>query len=275
MHIGSFFACSNSELEDAEYVIFGIPYDATQSFKSGSRFAPNAIREASWSLEDYSLFFRFPMYRAKICDAGNVNTDGSFDSIADRVSGFMEKLSGVPIALGGEHSVTYAIAKNVKKACFVIFDAHFDMRGSFDGNPYSHACTSRRIYELGHDIILVGVRSCCEEEAQFVKENDIAVYTAFDILKKGIDTVEIDADRIYLSVDMDVFDPAFAPGVSTPEPFGLKPLDLLFFIRRFGEKIVGMDVVELIPDPEKITQVLAAKIVMEFIACKHTFSSFR
>jgi len=273
MHVDSFFACSNSELADAEFVIFGIPYDATQSFKPGSRFAPNAIREASWNLEDFSLFSKSPLYKARVCDAGNINTDGSFNDIVDRVSEFMKRFSGVPIALGGEHSISYAIARNIKKACFVVFDAHFDLRDSLDGNPYSHACTSRRIYELGHDLVLIGVRSCCEEELQFAEENGIQIYSAFDILKKGIDILEINADRIYLSVDMDVFDPAFAPGVSTPEPFGLKPLDLLFFISRFVERTVGIDVVEVVPDSEKITQILAAKIVMEFLARKYTFFS--
>ena len=81
MHIDSFFACANSELDEAEFVIFGVPYDATQSFKPGSRFAPTAIREASWNLENYSLYFNFNLDFAKICDAGNVNVDVSFDRI--------------------------------------------------------------------------------------------------------------------------------------------------------------------------------------------------
>ena len=275
MHIDSFFACSNSKLEEADFIIFGIPYDATQSFKPGSRFAPNAIREASWNLEDYSFFSRFPLYKAKICDAGNVNTDGTFEEIIERVSNFMRSFSGIPIALGGEHSISYAVARNVSNACFVIFDAHLDMRSDFDGNPYSHACTARRIYELGNEVVLIGVRSCSEEELEFAESEGIEIYSALDILTRGIDFIfdKINAEKIYLSVDMDAFDPAFAPGVSTPEPFGLNPLDLLRFINNFSGKIVGMDIVEVVPDTEKVTQTLAARLVVEFIARKCISSS--
>ncbi|AEA47221.1 agmatinase [Archaeoglobus veneficus] len=280
MHIDSFFACSNSNIDEAEFVVFGIPYDATQSFKPGSRFAPNAIREASWNLEDFSLFSRFSLYRAKICDAGNINVDGDFEAVASRVEEFMSGLSGIPIALGGEHTVSYACAKNFEEVCFVVFDAHFDLRDKFDGNPFNHACTSRRVYELGHKLILIGVRSCTEEELQFAEEGGIKFYTSFDVIKKGMAAIlkEIEgeiSDRVYLSVDVDAFDPAYAPGVSTPEPFGITPFDYLAFLEKFADRIVGMDVVEVVPDSEKVTQILAAKLVVEFIARKHTSSFFR
>jgi agmatinase len=272
MHIDSFFACANSHLEDAEFVIFGIPYDATQSFKSGSRFAPNAIREASWNIEDYSMYFDCSLQNTRICDAGNINTEGGFYSLIDRVLRFLERVYGTPIALGGEHTISYACVKELKDACYVVFDAHFDLRNELDESRFNHACTVRRIYELGKidGIVQIGVRSGAREERVFAEKEGIDVYYSWDVLEKGIEwiTKRLDYNKIYLSLDMDVFDPAFAPGVSAPEPFGIYPMHLLRFLGEISERIVGMDVAEVVPDSEKVTQTLAAKIVSEFIAAK-------
>ncbi len=274
MHIDSFFACSNSDLDDAEFVVFGVPYDATQSFKPGSRFAPNAIREASWNLENYSLYFDFDLDFVKVCDAGNVNVDGNFDVICQNVEEFLEKIDGkVPIGLGGEHTVTYAILKGLNvdpgEICYVAFDAHFDLRDEFDCNRFNHACTTRRIIELGvGDVILIGVRSGTREELLFAKERGINYFhpwQSFDDIIEEVGRIVGDR-RIYLSIDMDAFDPAFAPGVSTPEPFGLNPIVMLKFFESFSEKVLAVDVVEVVPDSDRITQTLAAKLVFEFIA---------
>ncbi len=269
MHIDSFFATANASIEEADYVIFGVPYDATQSFKPGSRFAPNAIREASWNLESYSLFFDFQLDFAKIADYGNVNCDGSFEEISERVSKLMEDIRGIPIALGGEHTISYMVARNLKDFCYVVLDAHFDLRDGFDSNPFNHACTSRRIYELAGEIVQVGVRSGTKEEREFAEENGIEVFYSWEIMEYGVEEVLeiLEAyDSIYLSIDVDVFDPAYAPGVSTPEPFGLKPMDALKIIDEVSDRVIGFDVVEVIPDSNKITQTLAAKLVNEFIA---------
>jgi agmatinase len=275
MHIDSFFACANSHLEDAEFVIFGIPYDATQSFKPGSRFAPNAIREASWSIEEYSVYFDYSFTNARICDAGNINTDGDFYSIIDRVSRFLERVGSIPIALGGEHTISYACVKELKDACYVVFDAHFDLREEFDQGKFNHACITRRVYEkldAGEieNIVQIGVRSGTREEKEFA-ERRIDVYYSWDILENGIEWIakRLDKyDKIYLSLDMDVFDPAFAPGVSTLEPFGIYPIHLLKFLDEISARVIGMDITEVVPDSNKVTQTLAAKIVYEFIAAK-------
>ncbi len=280
MHIDSFFACANSELDEAEFVIFGVPYDATQSFKPGSRFAPTAIREASWNLENYSLYFNFNLDFARICDAGNVNVDGGFDSILRNVEEFLSKVDlnrQIPIALGGEHSITYAVLKalgsklDLSSICYVVFDAHLDLRDEFDDNPFNHACTTRRVFELGVGrVIQIGVRSGTEEEKAFAEENNIAVYYSWEVSEKIFEEIDdIVGDRmIYLSIDMDAFDPAFAPGVSTPEPFGLNPMLMLKFFERFSDKVFALDVVEVVPDLDRITQNLSAKLVFEFIASK-------
>jgi agmatinase len=274
MHIDSYFSLSNSTLENAEYVIFGIPYDATQSFKSGSRFAPNAIREASWNLESYSMYFDLDLGFPKIYDAGNINVDGGFNQILQRTSDFLSKTKAFPIAMGGEHTISYACVRDLRDICYLTFDAHLDLREEFDGGEFNHACIVRRIYEKYERgeidrIVQIGVRSGTAEERDFARKKGIEVYYAWDILEGDIDWIlrRLDNyDRIYLSLDMDVFDPAFAPGVSTPEPFGLNPIHFLKLIDELSDRIVGFDVVEVIPDNNKITQTLAAKLIAEVIS---------
>ncbi len=268
MHIDSFFACSNSSLEEAEVVLFGIPYDATQSFKPGSRFAPTAIREASWNLEDFSVYFRRGV-GVRFCDAGNVCVDGSFEDIIFETELFLKKLAHKKfIMLGGEHTVSYAVSRALDKTHFVVFDAHFDLRDEFDGSKYNHACTVRRIAEK-HDVTLIGVRSSTKEEIEFAEEMGIRYYTSFEVAERwGKILEELESElpeKFYLSVDMDAFDPSFAPGVSTPEPFGIEPVKYLEFLKKFGNRIEGMDIVEVIPDSERITPTLAAKFVVEFL----------
>lgn len=267
MHIDSYFSISNSNLEEAEYVIFGIPYDATQSFKSGSRFAPNAVREASWNLESYSNLFDVELSLVRVCDAGNVNCDGPFENILERVNELTSGIEAFTIAIGGEHTVSVAASQKFEDACYVVFDAHFDLRDEFDGSRYNHACTIRRVLESGRDVIILGVRSGTKEEREFAGDNVKWIYSweydigmALKLLKSY--------DRIYLSLDMDVFDPSFAPGVSTPEPFGLAPLDFLRLVERIADRVVGFDVCEVVPDQNKITQTLAAKIIFEIIAAR-------
>jgi agmatinase len=276
MRVDSYFSCSNSRLEDAEFVIFGVPYDATQSFKSGSRFAPNAIREASWNLEGYSMYFDFNLANARICDAGNINTDGDFYSITGRISHFLDRVKSNTIAIGGEHTISYACVRRRNDICYVVFDAHFDLRDEFDGSRFNHACITRRIYEkleAGEidSIVQIGVRSGTLEERNFAEQKGIDVYYSWEVIDNGIGWVikQLEEfDEIYLSIDMDVFDPAFAPGVAAPEPFGIHPIHLLRFLDDMSQRICGMDVVEVIPDNNKITQMLAAKIITEYIAAK-------
>ncbi|MEM4292081.1 MAG: agmatinase [Archaeoglobaceae archaeon] len=269
MHIDSFLSISNSGLEEADYVVYGIPYDATQSFKPGSRFAPNAIREASWNLESYSQFFSFDLSFAKVCDAGNVFCDGSFEDIGQRVDQLLRRVKGVPIALGGEHSISVLSTRKFEGSCFLVFDAHFDLRDEFDGNKFNHACTTRRIFESGFDVVIVGVRSGCREEREFADRNGIEYRFSWEI-KSPVDVLDLvkEKKRIYLSIDMDAFDPCFAPGVSTPEPFGLNPSIFLPIFSDLADRVVAMDIVEVVPDANKVTAMLSAKLIFEFISAR-------
>ena len=277
------FSLANSEMEHAEFVIFGIPFDKGQTGKRGSRFAPGLIREASWELESYSIYFDTDLERAKVCDAGDIKGE-DFEDVVKKVCEFFKNTrSKVAIAMGGEHTVSYACVKALldnsivapENFCYVVFDADHDLRDSYEGSAFNHACTCRRIYELTKRIVQVGIRTGCREDREFVRKNNIKVFyawnTSFEALAKELERF----DKIYLSVDMDAFDPCFAPGVATPEPFGLNPEILLKLFERFAGKIIGMDVVEVVPSPDGITQILAAKIIMEFIASKMRATSAR
>ncbi len=149
----------------------------------------------------------------------------------------------------------------------MVFDAHFDLRDEFDGNRFNHACTTRRIFEEGFDVIIAGVRSGCKEERTFADRNGIKYVFSWDLRSyEDVERLVREYDRIYLSIDMDAFDPSFAPGVSTPEPFGINPRILLELFREIVDRVVALDIVEVVPDADKVTQTLAAKLIFEFIA---------
>ncbi|MCS7121792.1 MAG: agmatinase [Archaeoglobaceae archaeon] len=264
MHIDSYFSLSNSSLDDAKYVLYGIPYDSTQSFKPGSRFAPQAIREASWNLEEFSNYFNFDLSNLKLCDAGNVRCDGDFEDIIPKVFSFIEKVDAKLIALGGEHTISFAASQKFKDFTYLSLDAHFDLRESFDGKKFNHACTLKRIYERGVEVVVAGVRSGTKEEVEFARSEGIKFFYSWNFDVKSI--AESLDDRVYISLDMDVFDPSFAPGVSTPEPFGIHPFQFLKLLEVIADKIIAFDVVEVVPDPCKITQNLAAKLIFETLA---------
>ncbi len=272
MHIDSYFSLSNSDLKSADFVIFGIPYDRTQSFRSGSRFAPNEIRVASWNLESYSTFFKVDLEDLKIYDAGNINVDGDFECIVKRVESFLSDIDlkrKTIVVLGGEHTVSYAVVRALKDDfCYLVFDAHLDLRESFDGEIYNHACTCRRIAELGVDIVFVGSRSYTRDELEFARSRGFKIH---DPLNFRVEKLEDDLsvyDRIYLSIDFDVFDPSYAPAVSTPEPFGMNPVVMLEVFDRISKKVFAIDLVEIVHDSSYVTPMLSAKLIFEFIASK-------
>ncbi len=273
MHIDSYFAISNSNLDDAEFVLFGIPYDQSQSFISGSRFAPNAVRVASWNLESHSPFFDFDLDFAKVCDAGNINVDGNFQNILINVEKFFQNIKGkIPIGIGGEHTISYAIVRNLEVDCYLVIDAHLDLRDEFDGSKFNHACTCRRISDLGLDIIYLGVRSYTREEMDYAKEKGFKIFNPFNVDIEKIGDLLSPYDKIYFSIDFDGFDPAYAT-VSTPEPFGLNPSIVLEIFENFANKIVGMDISEIVPDISYKTPILGARIIQEFIASKSLSST--
>lgn len=280
------FADADSGLEEAEYVVVGLPFDGTASFRSGSRDGPDAIRQASFNFESYDFQYGIDLSELAICDLGNMElgADPSYaqETIMEGLAFLPER--AVPIFLGGEHSVTPAIVEGLGRRAgarsalgVLVLDAHLDLREEYGCTRASHACASRRILEkqavAGYASI--GIRSGSREEFDWAAENGIFYFTARQVREKGVDAVldrameKLQCERLYLSIDLDVLDPASAPAVGNPEPFGLSSWDVGRVIERLAPRLVGLDIVELTPAYDRgETALLAARLVREFMAAR-------
>lgn len=269
------FLTAYDTFNDADFVIFGIPFDATTSYKPGARFGPDEVRNASWGLETFSPILKKDLIDVKICDKYNLLMEGNQSEIITRAYSASKDIleaKKIPVMIGGEHSVTYPVVKAVKSVyddfAVIHFDAHCDLREEYMGNEQSHASVIRRTYDLTKDIFQFGIRSGDQDEWEFGWENtniSMEMPTKDDI--KKIKELE---KPVYVTIDIDVLDPAFVPGTGTPEPCGFTPKELinsLYLLEEIKEKIVGFDVVEVSPhyDIGKITSVTAAKIIRELI----------
>jgi agmatinase len=276
------FADADADLQDAAYVVVGLPFDGTASFRSGSREGPDAIRLASFNFESYDFNYDLDLSDIAICDLGNMDLGAdpvyAEETIKECIAFLPDR--AVPIFLGGEHSIAPPIAEGLAETGslgVLVLDAHLDLRESFGNTRYSHACASRRILEkkgIGA-YASIGIRSGSKEEFSFAKEGGIPYYTSREVHERGIDDVleraikKMNCERIYLSIDLDAIDPAFAPAVGNPEPFGLSTWDVSRVIERVAPRAVGLDINELTPAYDHgQTALLAARLARQFIARK-------
>ncbi len=258
------FADAGEDYPKARFVIFGIPHeDREMSFRAGARLAPNAIRDASYNYESYHFSSGMELSEAKIHDAGNFELENGVEFIRRVVED-----GKMPIAIGGAHSITPPLVSSIKGDFgVVILDAHMDFRKSYLGSPASHACTARRIFEmLGEDrVVSAGIRSVSKEEMEEAEKYGFIYYGMNSI--KNLEE-KIPFEKIYLSIDMDVFDPSIAPGVSNPEPFGAG-YEVFDFLKAISSRIIAMDVVEVCPPyDDGSAALLAAATMREVIAWK-------
>lgn len=272
------FADANSTLEEARFAIFGVPFDKTSSFRSGSAQAPDKIREASHNFETFMFEHGEDIESINFCDLGNLeeydSTDGMIPGVEEFTKGIVEK-SKIPIVLGGEHSLTSAVVKCFKDVGVIVLDAHLDFRDEYEGDRNSHACAVRRISDIvGVDnVVPIGVRSFSKEEKLDAEELGLRFVSGYEFIKgttmqeavdRGLEW--IDKERVYLSLDIDVIDPAFAPAISNPEPFGLEPIEIKRCINYLADRLVGFDIVEVCPPFDNgNTSALAARLVREVI----------
>ncbi len=274
------FSCYSDE--KASFNIIGIPLENSVTYRPGTRFAPRSIREASCNIEFYSIYNDRDVEDLLFNDIGDIivvpgDNTKSLQRI-ERVSRELLELypNKIPIYIGGEHTLTYATTKPYNDVGVIVFDAHADLRSEYQGYSFGHASVLRRIverYDSDWKPLIVGVRALSKEEVEFIKSVNIPVVKTKDILfdmrkaLRMIDEYTSTYNRIYLSIDMDVFDPAYAPGVSNPEPIGISPLDLLRIVGEIVSRssIVGIDIVEVNPisDVNDVTSLLAAKIIVE------------
>jgi len=265
----------------ARIIALGIGLDKTTSFKKGTSKGPESIRKASTSLEAFDyLTDTEVLEKNPVHDSGNLNAKKSFNRVLKEIE---EKITGinkhakVPLLLGGEHSISIPAVKALKKEkpLVIVFDAHADLREEFEGKRICHATCSRRILDFipKKDLIVLGVRSLSRQELEFIKKNKLKVFFIEEIKKESgkiIKLIERESKnrKIYLSIDIDAFDPSIAPGTGTPEHNGLAYSEFKELIKAIKGKIIGLDLVEVLPDKEMITPLLAGKIIIDLLALK-------
>ena len=271
--------------ENARYVLLPVPYDGTSTFVKGADRGPQAIIEASDSLELYDVVYGVEAYTAGIHTdstvAENARTpDEMVEAVYARASHWMAQGKCVGL-LGGEHSVSEgAIRAALEKypdLTVLQIDAHADLRDEYHGSPHNHACVMRRAQTLGARVVQVGIRSVAEEERHNIVDDNI--YYAHQIAGQDPRWMESVCARltphVYLTIDLDGFDPSVLPATGTPLPGGLGWYEVTALLDRlFRQKnVVAFDVVELCPQPENVvSDVLAASLVYKVITLNEFYN---
>ena len=246
---------SERSYEESEFILFGVPFDATVSFRPGARFAPMEIRRASENIEFSSLS------GIRLADVGDLGLTSSVTWMLKRVSRIVGEILSdgkTPIILGGEHTLTLASALKVCKrgGGLIVLDAHLDLRDEFMDTRLNHTTWLRRLLERFEDLkmMIIGVREASSDLNDYAEKKRIKILKANRIMKEYVGSIKAVKDyvstlnEVYLSIDMDVLDPAYAPGVSNPEPCGLSPTMVREIVEEIcSTKLGGLDVVEVNP----------------------------
>ncbi|APW97775.1 agmatinase [Halobiforma lacisalsi AJ5] len=266
---GSDTAGDAADRGDVNFVVVGAPLDATTTFQPGTRFGPRRIRTFAETFDDYDR--RTDQYFSDlgVADHGDVR---AWDDVSD----YLEWLEGtlrdivwddaVPLLLGGEHTVSLAGVRAVEPEVFVCLDAHLDLRDDYDGNDLSHACVTRRILEEEsvEEAIVLGARTGSEAEWDRADADDVTVVPPEDVADFTFGD-RLEDREVYLSVDIDGADPAYAPGTGTMEPFGLEPREMRDVVREVAPRATGFDVVEVNDRDEGQAASLAGKLLREYV----------
>jgi len=262
-----------------KFGIIGVPFDSTSTYMTGARSGPAAVREASYNFERYNMAMDKNL-DADVFDFGDVEViHGNFEKTCKNIEFTISELRQMnitPVVIGGEHTVSYGVLKalDAENITVIYFDAHMDLRDEYIGERYSHATVVRRIFDLNPEkIIQIGLRSCLEDELLFARENQITFFTSYEVnedlekVKKVLNNIN---GPVYLSLDIDVLDPAYAPNVSTPSPCGLNPFQLESLIHLFkGKNVAGFDLVEVSSTKfGDITSINGAKVIYDFLSCQ-------
>lgn len=262
--------------ENPNFVIYGVPFDEKSSYRQGAAGGPDSIRAVSTSksIGSYAENGVDLDNDTIIVDKGNLPYNGDYaqylTEIESNVTAIVNE-GAIPVTMGGDHSISFPLVKGVmnkyKTLNLVWIDAHPDLYDTFNGDKYSHACPVARILELDgiQSVVMGGIRASNTEMESTIRKNGIMVYRSsnfdeiYDLYLQG---------PTYLSIDIDVLDPAYAPGVSNPVAGGITTRQLLDAIQSFDFDIVGFDLVETNPkrDLSENTALASAKVIMETIA---------
>lgn len=266
-----------SSWKRALFVVVPFPIDLTTTYMSGTRNGPRALIEASGHMELFDEENKIEPYRAGIFVSTEIPvlTTGPLAMLKElekRIKA-VARAGKFPVLVGGEHSGTCGAVSALKKKygdlTVLQFDAHADLRDSYLGTPWNHACVGRRIVDSGAKLVQVGVRSISEEEDRFLRRaENVKTYYASEVRESLADVtrgvVSSLSGNVYISIDLDVFDPGIMPAVGTPEPGGLdwfEVIDILRDVMRADCNIVGIDIMELSPIPGIVApEFLAAKL---------------
>ncbi len=265
-----------NEFKDSDVVILPVPYEGTISYRGGTREGPHAILTASRQVEFFDLEFgKEVVFDIKLhtTDELEPDCDSPYKTIkrVEEAVGEILKNKKFPIVFGGEHSITlgevFAIKKKYQNLSVLQVDAHADLRESYEGSKYNHACVMRRVREDAKidTVVQVGIRAIDKSEYDYIKnkniKNDIYFGRKFDSNK----IVERLSENVFITIDLDCFDPSIIPAVGTPEPGGLLWEEVIGLLRTVAKKrrIVGFDIVELAP--------ISGQVVSEFLAAKLTY----
>lgn len=271
-----------SNYETSKVVVLPVPYEKTTTYMKGAGKGPEAILKASRQVELYNEELGKNMYDMGICTLNELRIEGKPELMVNVVYENVKKLidgNKFPVVIGGEHSITPGCIKafdGFDSFSILQLDAHADLREEYNGTKFSHACAMKRCLDICKNIVQVGIRSLCDEEAAFAKETKRKIFWAKDIFDNDEwfdEAISKLSKNVYITLDLDVFDPSIIPSTGTPEPGGLLYYQTLRFLRRVFEKrnVVGFDVVELCPNENDVSSdFTAAKIIYKMIGYKFT-----
>ena len=261
--------------------LIGVPFDSTSSYRPGSRFGPDAIRDAFSNIEVYSPELSVDLERLRVDDLGNLKFTSNVEEMLDALGKVVSELvaeGGTVGILGGEHTLTLASFQAMPEdTALLVFDAHFDIREEYGGARVSHATFLRRLIErVGSDRIMhLGGRAACREEWESLEELSLANVPSSTIMLGGAERLVkeflSDKRRVYVSIDLDVLDPAYAPAVGNPEPLGLTTHQLIRLLHSIrGKEVVGFDICEYTPIYDNgATGVVAAKLLADMLSLSY------
>lgn len=265
----------------SKVVIIQVPYEGTATYRKGTSLGPKAIIDASKQVEVYDEELDYCPCDIGINTLKPISVEGKPEDVIDNVYKQTKKNiedNKFIITLGGEHSITSGIVKAFKEKfndlSVLQLDAHSDLRDSYEASKFNHACVIKRIFDLGIKFTQVGIRSISEEEKPFIKKNKIKMFFARDIYNNENwfkDVLDSLTDNVYITIDLDVFDPGIMPTVGTPEPGGLDWYKVINFLKEvfIKKNVLGCDVMELSPVKDNIApDFLAARLVYKLIAYK-------
>lgn len=270
-----------TDYRTAEIAILPVPYDGTSTWIKGADKGPEALLDASFNMEFYDIETGTEVYKKGIATLAPVTEDSTPEAMSDEVERRMDAIikdGKFPVMIGGEHSVSIgairAIAKNYEEFTVLQLDAHSDMRDTYEGSTHNHACIMARAKEVATNVTQVGIRSTwpAEEGHNIDPER---IFYAYKIKEESGWEEKVSKQlckNVYITIDLDVFDPAIMPSTGTPEPDGLSYRQVLNLLKRIiaEHNVIGLDVVELCPNEiNKAPDFLASKLIYQFLSMQY------